>query len=148
MEVYGFTMLDIGYDFGKVGDPKWDDTLRPTKLPAFEDEYGKGGRTFASVRQSRFGVKAKLPTSAGDIDTKFEFEMFGTGADAGQTTIRLRHAYGELGKIGVGQTWSPFMDIDVFPNTIEYWGPTGMAFFRNVQIRFMPIKGPSRLTIA
>jgi hypothetical protein len=84
----------------------------------------------------------------GELKTQFEWELFGTGVDAGQTTIRLRHAYGELGKVGVGQTWSPFMDIDVFPNTIEYWGPTGMAFFRNVQIRFMPIKGPNRLTIA
>lgn len=37
------------------------------------------------------------------------------------------------------------MDIDVFPNTLEYWGPTGMVFFRNVQVRFMPVKG---LTLA
>ncbi len=74
--------------------------------------------------------------------------MFGTGVDAGQTTIRLRHAYGELGQFGVGQYWSPFMDIDVFPNTVEYWGPNGMAFFRNVQFRWMPIKGDTRLTFA
>ena len=40
------------------------------------------------------------------------------------------------------------MDIDVFPNSIEYWGPTGMAFFRNVQVRWMPIKGDTRLTLA
>nr|WP_214447776.1 DcaP family trimeric outer membrane transporter [Flavihumibacter rivuli] len=82
------------------------------------------------------------------MKTHFEFELFGTGVDAGQTTLRLRHAYGELGKWGVGQYWSPFMDIDVFPNTLEYWGPTGMVFFRNVQIRFMPIQGDSRLTFA
>src|SRR5678816_2548571 len=62
--------------------------------------------------------------------------------------MRLRHAYAELGKFGVGQYWSPFMDIDVFPNTVEYWGPTGMAFFRNVQIRYMPIQGDSKLTFA
>ena len=30
--------------------------------------------------------------------------MFGDGVDAGQTTIRLRHAYGELGNGGAGQT--------------------------------------------
>ena len=84
----------------------------------------------------------------GELKTHFEFEMFGTGVDAGQTTIRLRHAYAELGKFGVGQYWSPFMDIDVFPNTVEYWGPTGMAFFRNVQFRYMPIQGDTRLTIA
>ena len=40
------------------------------------------------------------------------------------------------------------MDIDVFPNSLEYWGPTGMVFFRNVQARWMPIQGTSRLTIA
>ena len=84
----------------------------------------------------------------GELKTTFEFEMFGVGADAGQTTIRLRHAYGELGKWGAGQYWSPFMDIDVFPNTLEYWGPNGMAFFRNVQFRYMPIQGDTRLTIA
>ena len=33
------------------------------------------------------------------------------------------------------------MDIDVFPNTIEYWGPNGMVFFRNVQMRWMPVRG-------
>jgi hypothetical protein len=49
---------------------------------------------------------------------------------------------------GAGQTWSPFMDIDVFPNSIEYWGPNGMVFFRNVQVRWMPVKGDSFVTIA
>ena len=37
------------------------------------------------------------------------------------------------------------MDIDVFPNSLEYWGPTGMVFFRNVQVRWMPIKGDTSL---
>ena len=75
------------------------------------------------------------------LKTQFEFELFGTGVDEGQTTFRLRHAYGELGAFGAGQTWSPFMDPDVFPNSLEYWGPTGMVFFRNVQVRWMPVQG-------
>jgi hypothetical protein len=70
------------------------------------------------------------------------------GVDAGQTTFRLRHAYGELGHFGAGQYWSPFMDPNVFPNSLEYWGPTGMVFFRNVQFRWMPIQGDTNLTIA
>ena len=40
------------------------------------------------------------------------------------------------------------MDIDVFPNSLEYWGPNGMVFFRNVQLRWMPIQGDTRLTVA
>jgi hypothetical protein len=141
-------MLDIGYDFGHVGAPDWYDTVRPTKLPAFDDEYGKGGRTFAGVRQSRFGTKAIVPTEAGDLDVKLEWELFGTGADAGQTTIRLRHAVADWKWLRAGQTWSPFMDIDVFPNSIEYWGPNGMPFFRNVQVAWMPVRGDSRVTVA
>jgi hypothetical protein len=146
-EFYGFAMMDAGYN-NKAVDPDWFDAQRPTKLESFKDQFGKDGNTFFSVRQTRFGVKSWLPSDMGELKTTFEFEMYGVGVDAGQTTIRLRHAYGELGKWGAGQTWSPFMDIDVFPNTVEYWGPNGMVFFRNVQLRYMPIQGDTRMTIA
>jgi hypothetical protein len=32
------------------------------------------------------------------------------------------------------------MDIDVFPNSVEYWGPNGMVFFRNIQARWTPVQ--------
>jgi hypothetical protein len=147
IDFYGFAMTDTGYNFGSI-NPDWFDVERPTQLPAFAGEYGANGNTYFGVRQTRFGVKTSTPTPLGDLNTIFEFELFGTGADAGQTTFRLRHAYGELGQFGAGQTWSPFMDIDVFPNSIEYWGPNGMAFFRNVQVRWMPIQGASNVVIA
>lgn len=147
LELYGFIMMDAAYQSGQ-SDANWYDVLRPTKLPAFEDEFGRDGRTSFGVRQTRFGAKAYLPTERGELFTQFEWELFGTGVDAGQTTLRLRHAYAELGRIGAGQYWSPFMDIDIFPNSIEYWGPNGMVFFRNIQLRFMPLKGDSRITFA
>jgi len=147
INVYGFVMMDAGYNTKQI-DPNWFDVIRPTKLPAFKDQFAPDGSTYFSVRQTRLGVKGNVPTALGELKTTFEFELFGTGVDAGQTTFRLRHAYGELGKFGAGQTWSPFMDIDVFPNTLEYWGPTGMVFFRNLQVRYMPIQGDTRLTIA
>jgi len=146
-DVYGFAMLDMGTS-SIQSHPDWFDTLRPTKMPSFKNEFGKGSNFFGSVRQTRFGVKSGTPTSMGELKTQFEFELFGTGSDAGKTTFRLRHAYAELGQFGAGQTWSPFMDIDVFPNSIEYWGPSGMVFFRNVQVRWMPIQGDTRLTFA
>ena len=146
-ELYGHVMLDAGYNVNQI-HPDWYDVMRPTKLPAYENEYGTDGNIYFSVRQTRFGVRTSTPTDLGELKTLFEWELFGTGVDAGQTTLRLRHAYGELGKFGAGQTWSPFMDINVFPNTLEYWGPSGMVFFRNIQIRYMPIQGDTRLTIA
>ena len=147
LDLYGFAMLDSGYQFG-TNDPLWFDVVRPTKLPSFAGEFAPDGKVFYSVQQTRFGVKSSTPTAVGTLKTIFEFELFGTGVDAGQTTFRLRHAYGELGQFGAGQTWSPFMDIDVFPNSIEYWGPNGMVFFRNVQIRWMPVQGDSHVYIA
>src|SRR5438045_7197570 len=128
-------MLDAGYQV-KQNHPDWFDVLRVTKLPSFKDEFAPDGKVYYGVRQSRLGVKSSTPTKYGELKTQFEFELFGTGVDAGQTTFRLRHAYGELGPVGAGQYWSPFMDIDVFPNSLEYWGPTGMVFFRNAQVRW------------
>ena len=148
LDLYGFVMLDSGYDFRQT-DPNWFDVERPSKLPSFKGEFAPDGNVYASVRQTRFGAKSSTPTRFGDLKTIFEFELFGTGVDAGQTTFRLRHAYGELGQFGAGQTWSPFMDVDVFPNSLEYWGPNGMVFFRNVQIRWMPLRSEKgRITIA
>jgi len=144
--IYGFAMLDFGYQF-KQADPNWFDTVRPVKLPAFRDQFAPDGNFYSSVRQTRFGAKSSTPTKFGELKTIFEFELFGTGVDAGQTTFRLRHAYGEMGQFGAGQYWSVFVDPDIFPNTNEYWGPNGIAWYRNVQFRWMPIKGRNSLTI-
>ena len=69
-------------------------------------------------------------------EAKFEFDLFGVGEDAGQTTIRIRHAYASWGPFLAGQTNTLFMDGDLFPNTIDYWGPAGMVFLRNPQLRW------------
>ena len=119
MDIYGFAMLDMGYQ-SKQNDPDWFDVVRPTKLPAFDGEFGEGGDFWmGGVRQSRLGFKSSTDTKYGRPENDFEFELSGVGSDAGQTTFRLCHAWGELGEFGAGQTWSPFMDPDVFPNSIE-----------------------------
>jgi hypothetical protein len=143
--IYGFAEADYIYDGNRV-DPNWEDTLRPTKIPTDNSPpgiFGSNGQSLFSVKQSRFGVSGDLPVKNGwgewnDIKFKFEFDLFGVGADAGQTTFRLRHAYGEWGWLLAGQTNSVFMDGDAFPNTIDYWGPNGMVFYRNVQFRVTP----------
>jgi len=147
-EVYGFAMLDIGHNF-KTINPSWFDTMRLTKLPSSPGQFGEDNSTFAGVRQTRFGFKTGIPnTDFGDITTIFEFELFGVGVDEGQTTFRLRHAWGEIGDIGAGQYWSPFVDTDAFPNSLEYWGPTGLVWFRNVQLRWTPIHGDTNFMVA
>ena len=147
MELYGFIITDVIYDFKQM-DPNWYDVPRPTKLPAYKNQFAPDGQLYFSVRLTRFGIRGYTPTPIGELKTLLEFELFGTGPDAGQVALHLRHAYGEIGKFGAGQTWSPFVDPDVFPNDFEFWGPNGMANIRNIQIRYMPIQGDSKLTIA
>ena len=134
-ELYGFVQLDAIQDFKRV-NPDWDATLRPSRIPTTEGEFGSDGQTLFSVRQSRLGAKATGMLAGKPYEAKFEFDLFGTGVDAGQTTFRVRHMYGSWGPILVGQTNTLWMDADIFPNVVDYWGPPGMVFVRNPQIRF------------
>jgi hypothetical protein len=148
VNIYGFGQADVIWDF-QQNNPDWYDVNRPSRLPAFEDQFGRDGNFWLSARQSRFGAKATIPTDSGNITAQFEFDMFGVGRDAGLTTIRLRHAWGQWKQIGAGLTNSQFMDGDVFPNILEYWGPNGMLFFRNVQVFWEPYSnGTSNARIA
>jgi len=147
LQVYGFAALNMIYDFDQV-NPDWFDLLRPSKLPAFSNEFGENGNFWASVRQSRFGTRSWLPTDLGEVRTEFEFDLLGVGADSGQYAFHLRYAWGSLGPFLAGQTNSVFMDPDVFPTRLEYWGPNGMVFYRNVQVRWTPIQGEKRLLFA
>lgn len=146
-EVYGFLQTDYIQDFKRV-HPNWEATLRPSKIATQEGQYGSDGQALISVRQSRFGVQGNLPVEDESIATKFEFDMFGVGEDEGQTTLRLRHAYGSYKKWLAGQTHSLFMDIDAFPNSIDYWGPNGMVFLRNPQLRYTFMDGANVLAVA
>ena len=58
LDLYGFVMLDSGYDF-KTNNPDWFDTMRPTKLPAFNGEFAPDGKVYFGVRQTRFGVNRR-----------------------------------------------------------------------------------------
>jgi len=138
-DFYGFVQLDAIYDFNRM-DADWKDSLRPSKICSGEPGCGSDGETVFSVRQTRFGVNTATQTDLGELKGKLEFELYGVGSDAGKTTPRLRHAYFELGEFLAGQTWSNFMDISVFPDSIEYWGPPGMIFWRNIQLRWTPLR--------
>ena len=146
-EIYGFAQADMGYNFNQV-NPEYYDAMRPSRLPAYENQFGTDGNTYFSARQTRLGFKTAANTKFGEFKSVFDWDLFGVGVDAGHTTIRLRHAYGQLGHFGAGQLESPFMDLDVFPNTLEYWGPCGMLFLRNVQVRWEPIMGATHLVFA
>ena len=137
-EVYGFILTDGGYNFNSI-DPNWFDVMRPTKLPKYKNQFGSEGNYFISVRQTRLGVRSITQTIMGELKTQFDFDLFGFGKDVGQTTIHLVNGFAQLGKFIAGQTPSTFMDTEVFPVTLDYWGPSSRIFFLNIQLRYTPV---------
>ena len=143
IEISGHVMLDAIYDFDRV-DPDWNSTLRPSKIPVYcpdnglprEAGCGEDGETVFSIRQTKLALKGFFPTDLGELKTVLEADLYDVGG--GGTHGRVLHAWGELGAFGAGQSLTLFMDIDTFPNTIEYWGPPGMVFVRNPQLRYTP----------
>jgi hypothetical protein len=138
-ELYGMVMTDAGYNFNSIS-PDWFDMMRPSKLPSYKNEFGTDGNVFFGVRQTKLGIRSSTPTRLGELKTQFDFDLVGFGKDVGQTTFHVVNAYGQLGKIGAGQTASVFMDLDVFPVVEDYWGPLSRVFFLNVQLRYAAIE--------
>jgi hypothetical protein len=142
-EIYGFAQVDYIQDFNRM-PPDWNATLRPTRIPTTTpNPYGADGEAIFSARQTRLGERSSVPVGDHDLKTRVEFDFWGRGSGApdyaGQNTIRLRQAYGEWGPVLGGLTASLFMDDDFWPTIVDYWGPDGMAFYRNVQIRYTPL---------
>lgn len=147
IELYGHIQLDAIYDFKRV-DPTWESTLRPSSIPTTDGAFGDDGQSIFSVKQTQFGFKGKHDTPLGSMSSWFEFDFFGTGSDAGDTKFNLRHAWIEVGGLGFGQTNSNFMDISIFPNVVDWWGPSGMVFNRNPQVRYTWAQSSSEIAIA
>jgi hypothetical protein len=146
-EISGHAQVDVIQDFDRV-DPDWEAALRPSKIPTVKWQFGEDGQNITSVRQSKIAIVARQDVEGMPLMVEFDFDVFGAGDGAGQTHMRLQNFYGSLGPLLAGQTNTTWMDVDTFPNTIESWGPQGMVFIRNPQIRFTYVAGPHEFAIA
>jgi hypothetical protein len=146
LEINGKVQLDMILDFNRV-DPQWHATLRPSTIPVTcpgDPGCGKDGETIFSIRQTSLSFKGFIPTEAGMLKTDVSMDLFGTGtsnAGGSSTQVRVIHAWAEFGRFGVGQYESLFMNIDTFPNVVDFWGPNGNVFLRNPQIRYTAMEG-------
>ena len=142
LEIHGSVQLDAIYDIKKV-NPNWEGTLRPSQIPVncppvgTDPGCGKNGVTNFNVRASSLDIRGFLPTDAGEVKTRLAFDLWG-GADQNQVRFRLTQAWASFGAFLFGYTDSIFMDGNVFPNVLDFWGPSGMIFVRDPQIRWTP----------
>src|SRR4029453_11806074 len=70
LELYGFVELDAIQDFKRV-NPDWDATLRPSRIPTEEGQFGGNGQSIFSVRQTRLGAKATSPVGGNPPKRRF-----------------------------------------------------------------------------
>ncbi len=98
------------------------------------------GQFNAHARQSRINLETRTPTAIGEMKTFFEVDFFGSARGNPNTTngegLQLRQAYGQIGNVLAGQTWSNFMDMDAYPESLDYIGPAGLTFIRQAQLRY------------
>ena len=88
-------------------------------------------RFFMGVNQTRLGLEVTQDTRLGDVFVKIESDFLGQG-----NSLRLRHAYGTLGRFLVGLTWSTFGDVASLPLTVDLDGPNSAVAVRTVQVRY------------
>ncbi len=132
MNIGGYTKFDILWDLGPAGG------LAFGGAPAAEFTTLRGatngGNILFSARQSRVWFKTWTPTDWGELATHIEVDFFGAGHPAG--SFRMRHAYGRLGPVLAGQTWSTWMPVWAGPEVIDFGGPIGAIFVRQPMLRY------------
>jgi len=144
----GYVKLDAVYSNPSAGAGSTADLfLQPNAIPvgpaAGENERGQ---VKFGARESRFFGKTSTPTSLGDLVTYIEGDFY--GADGNESVsnshgLRLRHAYGSLGHLLGGQTWTNFMYVPSLPETLDFGGAVGQIFDRQAQLRWTQSFGGS-----
>jgi hypothetical protein len=101
-------------------------------------------RFFMNARQTRVGLEVTSDTDYGGLFLRVETDFLGDN-----NTARLRHAFGSVGRILVGQTWSTFGDLASIPLTVDLDGPNSSVAVRTVQVRYsVETEGGYRLAVA
>lgn len=154
----GYVQLDTTLDFsGRVNDIENNDWA--TILPGLDpDNTGAAKRKkpqlYMTARTSRFSIVTNTPSKLGAIGVRLEGDFNGPNDFQSETftnsvVFRLRHAYGTVGNLLVGQTWSTFLDLGAAPDTVDFNGPGDLALVRNPMIRYtLPLGEGMNLALA
>ena len=146
MNIGGYAKLDMIYDINQ----NLGDTFNAAGIAGQGTAASKRANSFrAHARQSRVWFKTWTPTDWGELATHIEGDFFGAGGNelvSNSTSLRLRHAYGRLGPVLAGQTWSNFMGFESNAETVDFGGPMGTTFVRQAQLRYTHVFGGSGFT--
>jgi hypothetical protein len=128
LRIGGFARLNVVHNWTALGA---DDRFVVATIPVEGDvDAGKGPRSSWSVAQTRVSLDSRMPSGWGLMRTYLEADFYGSG-----NTFRIRHAYGQVGPLLVGQTWSTLTDPRVSPELLDFEGQDGSVKVRQPMIR-------------
>lgn len=135
----GYVKADLLYSDTSAGaGSTLDQLLVPGSIP-LSDDNTEDGQITLHARQTRLNFATSTPTAWGDLKTFVEADFFGASGNeavSNSNGLRTRHAFGSLGGLLAGQTWSTFMDAGSLPETLDFGGPVGELFIRQTQVRW------------
>jgi len=138
--VRGYVKADAIWSNHSAGvDSVADQELLPGSIPVGPTAgQHKTDQVTFHARQTRLGLGTGTPTGYGDLTTYVEGDFFGADGNESSNShgFRLRHAYGALGKLLAGQTWTNFFNDQAYIETLDFGGPSGEIFVRQAQFRW------------
>lgn len=137
INVSGIVKLDVIYDISSPNGDRINYTSIATPSP---DEP----QMRLHARESRLKIKASDGILGKEYIAIVEGDFYGGGTNSptnsenisNSSSFRLRHAYLLYGSWLFGQTWSNYVDVKSFPETLDFSNDTGQAFIRQAQIRY------------
>ncbi len=155
LKIYGYTKLDALWTNQNGGGTYaytpsavlLDKTNRLVPAGTQFADYEAGSKFIMHARQTRLGIATSTDTEYGKFKTVIETDFYGAGGNTTYSNswgLRMRKAYGQIGNLLVGQTWSTFIDLNTYGDILDFGGPAGSLFIRQAQIRYtQPFDGGS-----
>lgn len=127
LRILGSVRANFNYDGQLLLD---NQTFNPYEIPT--DTELDSPNFFAGLGQSRLAFEVTRRTKTkGDIFIRLEGDFINSGS-----SFRIRHAYGQIGGILIGQTWSLINNVGYQPAFVSLDGPAGGSGLRTPQIRY------------
>jgi len=157
LKIYGNARVDATYDFASrsndIRNNDWSSAVFAQPLDTNSANLQRKNQFYATARASRLGIVTSTPSKWGELEVKLEGDFNAPNDYMGElgsngTQFRLRHAYGRWGNLLVGQTWSNFIDLRSYPETVDF-NPTGdVTLIRQTQLRYTLPLGSSSLAFS
>lgn len=133
-KIGGSTRIDAITDFGDNGNPN---QFVPSSMPVGGQAGADGGeRSTIHGKATRISLELRRPVGDDNSLRIYNENDFYDDSTSSSMKFRVRHFYGQAWNFLLGQTFSAFMDVDAFPDVVDYQGPNGIVNRRQPQIRY------------